>query len=129
MLIFDAHLDMAWNALEWNRNLELPVAQIRQFEKQFSGINPGLNTVSWHALRAGRVGMTISTVLPRLHRKDKALTHYQSREAAYASCCGQLYYYRAMAAKGVLREIPDRKTLAAHVREWESDTSGKLPIG
>jgi membrane dipeptidase len=129
MLIFDAHLDMAWNALEWNRNLELSVARIRQFEQQFSGINPGLNTVSWHALREGRVGITISTVLPRLHRKDKALTHYQSREAAYASCYGQLYYYRAMAAKGVLREIPDRKTLAAHVREWESDFSGTLPIG
>jgi len=29
MLIFDAHLDMAWNALEWNRNLELPVHKIR----------------------------------------------------------------------------------------------------
>ena len=129
MLIFDAHLDMAWNALEWNRNLELPVAKIRQFEKQFAGINPGLNTVSWHDLRAGRVGITISTLLPRLHRKDKALTHYQSREAAYAASYAQLYYYRAMTAKGVLREIPDSKTLAAHVREWEHDTSGKLPIG
>jgi membrane dipeptidase len=129
MLIFDAHLDMAWNALEWNRNLELPVHKIREFEKQFSGANPGPNTVSWDALRQGRVGITISTLLPRLHRKEKALTHYQSREAAYASCCGQLYYYRAMAAKGVLREIPDRKTLSAHVREWENDTTGKLPIG
>lgn len=129
MLIFDAHLDMAWNALEWNRNLELPVAKIRQFEKQFPGINPGLNTVSWHDLREGRVGITISTLLPRLHRKDKALTHYQSREAAYAASYAQLYYYRAMAAKGVLREIPDRKTLATHVREWETSTSPKLPIG
>src|SRR5260370_78852 len=41
MLIFDAHLDMAWNALEWNRNLELPVHKIREFEKQFSGVDPG----------------------------------------------------------------------------------------
>src|SRR5437016_11320924 len=24
MLIFDAHLDLAWNALDWNRNLQLP---------------------------------------------------------------------------------------------------------
>ncbi len=129
MLIFDAHLDMAWNALEWNRNLESPVHKIREFETQFSGINPGPNTVSWHALRQGRVGITISTLLPRLHRKDKALTHYQSREAAYASCYGQLYYYRSLVAKGVLREIPDRKTLTAHVREWEQDKSGAPPIG
>ena len=129
MLIFDAHLDMAWNALEWNRNLELPVHKIREFEQQFSGNNPGPNTVSWHALRQGGVGITISTLLPRLHRKDKSLSHYQSREAAYASCYGQLYYYRAMVAKGVLREIPDRKTLQSHVLEWELDTTGKLPIG
>jgi membrane dipeptidase len=129
MLIFDAHLDMAWNALEWNRNLEWPVHKIREFERQFSGVNPGPNTVSWHALREGRVGITISTLLPRLHRKDKALSHYQSREAAYASCYGQLYYYRSLVAKGVLREIPDRKTLSAHVREWEQDKSAKLPIG
>lgn len=129
MLIFDAHLDMAWNALEWNRNLELPVHKIREFEKQFAGTYPGANTVSWDALRQGGVGITISTLLPRLSRKDKALSHYQSREAAYAACMGQLYYYRALVAKGVLREIPDRKTLTAHVREWEQDKTGKLPIG
>ncbi|HLJ11851.1 MAG TPA: membrane dipeptidase, partial [Planctomycetaceae bacterium] len=106
-----------------------PVAKIREFESQFSGAYPGPNTVSWHELRRGRVGITISTVLPRLHRKDKALSHYQSREAGYAACCGQLYYYRALVAKGVLREIPDRQTLVDHVRQWEHDATGKLPIG
>jgi membrane dipeptidase len=129
MLIFDAHLDMAWNALEWNRNLDLPVAKIREFEKQFEGIVPGANTVSWEALRKGRVGITISTLLPRLHRENAALTHYQSREAAYGSCYGQLYYYKALVARGLLREIPNRQTLATHVSEWERDTTNKLPIG
>jgi membrane dipeptidase len=129
MLIFDAHLDMAWNALEWNRNLEWPVEKIREFERQFSNIIPGECTVSWDALRQGRVGLTISTLLPRLHRKDAVLTHYQSREAAYGSARGQLSYYRAMQAKGVLREIPDSATLKQHVAAWEQDTTGKLPIG
>ena len=129
MLIFDAHLDMAWNALEWNRNLELPVAKIREFEKQFKDIVPGPPTVSWDALRKGRVGITVSTLLPRLHRRDKVLSHYQSREAAYGACYGQLYYYKSLVAKGVLREIPDAETLEAHVREWEQDTTGQLPIG
>lgn len=129
MLIFDAHLDMAWNALEWNRNLEWPVSRIREFEQQFAGVVPGPNTVSWHELRRGRVGMTISTLLPRLHRKDKALTHYQSREAAYAASYGQLYYYKSLVAKGLLREISDRQTLSRHVAEWEADTTNELPIG
>ncbi|MBI5757483.1 MAG: membrane dipeptidase [Planctomycetales bacterium] len=129
MMIFDAHLDMAWNAIEWNRNLEWPVSRIREFESQFTGINPGPATVSWDALRKGGVGMTISTLLPRLHRKDKVLSHYQSREAAYGCARGQLAYYRAMAAKGILREIPDRITLQAHVKQWEADKTGNLPIG
>lgn len=128
-LIFDAHLDMAWNACEWNRDLTLPVSEIREFEKQFTDINPGDGTVSWHDLRRGRVGMTISTLLPRLHRKDKELSHFQSREAAYGVCRGHLAYYRAMVARGVLREIPDRESLDKHVAEWEADTTGELPIG
>ncbi|QDT24323.1 dipeptidase [Gimesia chilikensis] len=135
MLIFDAHLDMAWNACEWNRDLELPVSEIRKFERQFENIIPGEATVSWHALRKGGVGMTISTLLPRLHRKDAALTHYQSREAAYGVAMGQLAYYRAMVEKGVLREIPDSKTLKSHVEEWEANEAAAreegstIPIG
>ena len=34
MMIFDAHLDMAWNACDWNRNLLLPVAEIRKSIEQ-----------------------------------------------------------------------------------------------
>ena len=129
MLIFDAHLDMAWNALEWNRDLMLPVGKIREFESHFTDIRPGDSTVSWHALREGRVGISICTVLPRLHRKDKELSHFQSREAAYGVCHGQLAYYRAMIERGVLRDIPNKETLDKHVAQWEAKTTGILPIG
>jgi membrane dipeptidase len=133
MLIFDAHLDMAWNAVEWNRDLMKPVHEIRQFEKHFPEQRPGENTVSWVELRRGRVGITISTLLPRLHRKYPELTFYQSREADYGSAHGQLAYYRAMVARGELREIPDLSTLEEHVTQWEADTTpdgqNGLPIG
>ena len=128
-LIFDAHLDMAWNALEWNRDLTKPVQEIRQFEAQFADIVPGEATTSWDALQKGRVGTIIATLLPRLHRKDKPLTHYQSREAAYGACHGQLAYYRAMTRRGLLREISDRAALEDHVADWESGDAGGLPIG
>lgn len=127
MLVFDAHLDMAWNAVEWNRNLELTVAELRQFEKHFSGIIPGDCTVTWPELKRGGVGVIIATLLPRLHRKDKELTFPQSREAAYAIAYGQLAYYRAMVRKGVIREVPDKAALDAHVAEWRANGTG--PIG
>src|SRR4029079_11925812 len=74
MLIFDAHLDMAWNACEWNRNLMLPVSELRQFEKQFTDTVPGDCTVSWPELKRGKVATIIATLLPRMHRKHKQLT-------------------------------------------------------
>ena len=33
MFIIDAHLDLAMNAMEWNRDLKLPVAELREREK------------------------------------------------------------------------------------------------
>jgi membrane dipeptidase len=120
---------MAWNAVEWNRDLTLPVAKIRAFERHFSEIVPGDCTVSWSELQRGRVGLIIATLLPRLHRRDKPLTHYQSREAAYGACMGQLAYYRAMVSRGTLREVSDRATLDRHVAEWLADETGELPIG
>lgn len=128
MMIFDAHLDMAWNACEWNRNLMLPVSEIRQFEKHLNGEYPGANTVSWTELRRGGVGTIVATLLPRLHRGSKALTFYQSREAAYAASCGQLAYYRAMVARGHLREIPDHETLESHAAQWVKSPE-TCPIG
>lgn len=133
MLIFDAHLDMAWNATEWVRDLMLPVAKIREFEQHFDKIIPGPCTVSWPELRRGGVGLMIATLLPRHHRKDKPLTFPQSREACYGMAHGQLAYYRAMIARGVLREIPDRATLDRHVAEWmqkgQDPASTEVPLG
>ncbi len=128
-LIFDAHLDMAWNALEWNRDLDKTVADIRAFESQFEDIIPGEATVSWTELQRGRVGLIVATLLPRLHRKDGALSHFQSREADYGCAMGQLAYYRALIAAGKLREISNVEELNNHVEAWENDTTGTLPVG
>ena len=73
--------------------------------------------------------MTISTLLPRLHRKDSVLTHFQSRDAAYGASYGQLAYYRSLVERGVLREITDSASLRDHITAWENDTTGELPIG
>lgn len=133
MLIFDAHLDLAWNAVEWNRNLELPVQATREYEKHFTDIVPGDCTVSLPDLERGHIGIVIATLLPRMHRKDKELTFYRSRESAYAAAYGQLAYYRAMVAKGVMRELPDAEAVRSHVETWKAydanPTGDAPPIG
>lgn len=129
MLIFDAHLDLAWNAVEWNRNLDLPVADIRNFEKHFADAFPGPSTVSYPELRRGNIGIVIATLLPRLHRKDKELTFYQSREAAHGAAVGQLAYYRALCARGTLRELPDAAAVRAHVDDWNRELAAHPAAG
>ena len=131
MLVFDAHLDLAWNAIDWNRDLLLPVNEIRARE---SGTNAlefkarGRGTVSFHELRRGNVATFIATLLPRLFRPNlmPAIHRYASMEAAYAAAMGQMSYYCALEQNGSLRWIRDWPTLEAHVRQWtsvESSTS------
>lgn len=134
MLAFDAHLDLAWNAVEWNRDLERPVPEIRQFESQYEGIVPGDCTVSYPELSRGQIGIVIATLLSRLHRKDKPLTFYQTDEACYAAAQGQLAYYRAIVQKGSLRWLKTQESLNEHVADWQAslesgDAGQRPPIG
>ena len=88
-LIFDAHLDLAWNAIDWNRDLKLTVAEIRrrEIEGKINGKGRGEGTVSFPDLRRGKVGLFIATLLARLHRPGMmpAFTRYDNMDAAYAA--------------------------------------------
>ena len=123
MIIFDAHLDLAWNAIDFNRDLRLTVTDIRKSEQGMSGKSRGCNTVSFPELRRGRVVIFIATLLARLLRSgpNPAVQRYTSMEAAYGAACGQLAYYRAMQREGWLRWIKDSQTLDAHLRAWEGE--------
>jgi membrane dipeptidase len=124
MLIFDAHLDLAWNAIDWNRDLRLSVPEIRSREQQqgMTDKGRGLGTVAFPELRQGRVATFLATLLARLLRPGlmPAIQRYEAMEAAYAAAHGQLAYYKALTAAGHLRFIKDAPTLEAHIREWET---------
>jgi membrane dipeptidase len=132
MLIFDAHLDLAWNALDWNRDLRLPVAEIRRRECEWgmTGKGRGENTVSFPELRRGGIGLFIATLLARQAQPNvmPALQRYQHMEAAYAATQGQMAYYRLLEQQGVLRWIKDAASLDAHVRAWNTNADAE-PLG
>ncbi len=133
MIVFDAHLDLAWNALDWNRDLGLPVADIRRREQEqgLTAKGRGNNTVSFPALREGRVAVFIATLLARLLRPGltPVVQRYQTMEAAYAAAQGQLAYYKALETQGHLRFIKDWPTLDAHLEAWQRKESGREPLG
>jgi membrane dipeptidase len=132
-LIFDAHLDLAWNALDWNRDLRLSVAEIRRREKEqnMTAKGRGEGTVAFPELRRGRVGVFIATLLPRLLRANliPAVQRYESMEAAYAAMHGQMAYYRVLEQQGVLRWIKDWPGLRSHVEAWTGGDAEREPLG
>jgi membrane dipeptidase len=132
MLVFDAHLDLAWNAIDWNRDLRLPCEKIRQIEQDAGMTDKGrcCNTVSFPDLRRGKVGIFIATLLPRLLRIGAmpAIQRYTSMAAAYGAAYGQLAFYRGMEQEGQLRRILDWPALEAHVRQWQKDDTN-APLG
>jgi membrane dipeptidase len=128
MIVFDAHLDLAWNAIDWNRDLTQTVKEMRERENAASALEfkaRGRNTVTFPELRRGKVGTFIATLLPRLFRPNlmPAIQRYASMEAAYAASMGQLAYYRAMEEAGHLRWIKDWPSLEAHVSAWAAADS------
>ncbi len=133
MILFDAHLDLAWNAIDWNRDLELTVPEIRALEQREKGGEKGrgCNTVALPELRKGRVGVCIATLLARLYRPgmNPPLQRYQSMKSAQAAAYGQLAYYRTLEKTGSLRQICDWPALESHVQQWKASRADHQPLG
>ena len=128
MLIVDSHLDIAYNALEWDRDLLQPIAKIREAEAGMAQKGRGLNVVNFAELRRGGIGLFFVTMGCRLASMGKRFAGVRTQDIAYAKCKGELAYYRLMEAKGVLRQIRDRAELDAHLAEWDDDPQA-TPLG
>lgn len=64
MLTFDAHLDLSLNALEYNRDLRLPVHEIRRREQGMTDIKGReTGTTAFPEMRQAEVGLCVATQL------------------------------------------------------------------
>ena len=128
MFIFDAHLDLAMNALEWNRDLTKSVYQIRESEKgMVDKPDRGNNTVSLDAMRKGNIGICVATQIAGM--KNKINPHgWSSMEQAWAQTQGQLNWYKEMEKNGEMYQIYDLNTLDNQIENWQKETN-KKPIG
>jgi membrane dipeptidase len=130
MLIVDAHLDLAWNALQWNRDLSRPAHSIRTMEGGVPGKGRALGTVALPDLRRGRVALCFATVLARSTGAHVAHIDYPSPAQSNAVARGQLAYYRALERQGYAQVITGGAALAAHMaawRSWDADPAGEPP--
>ncbi len=129
MFIFDAHLDLAMNAMEWNRDLTWSIDDIRRSETGMKD-KPGRanNTVSFEAMRKGNIGLCMATQIARYTKKNNPLPGWKSPQQAWAQTQGQLAWYKAMEDIGEMVQIRNTEQLNAHLKLWETKDS-KKPIG
>lgn len=130
--IIDAHLDLAMNAMEWNRDLTQPLAEVRQREMHMKDKpDRGKGTVSIPELRAGRVGLVVATQLSRYTPYGSTLPGWNSPQQAWAMTQAQLAWYKEMEALGEMIQITNLKALDLHMALWNDEEipDAKKPIG
>lgn len=135
-LIFDAHLDLGWNAISWKRDLTKPVSQINAAEIELND-NParGHATTSLPEMRKGGVAACLATLIARAPtgpgaRFEMGDLDFRTPEMAFAAAHGQLSYYRILARQGEVRMISSRDGLDDHWRQWEETPQREgLPVG
>ena len=120
MLVIDGHLDLAWNALQWNRDLRQSAHTIRVQEQAVPGPGRAQGTVALPELRQGHVALCFATMLARSTGTPAPHIDFRSPAQAYGIAHGQLAYYRALAQEGLARIISDREALDSHMVEWEA---------
>ncbi|HTQ64768.1 MAG TPA: membrane dipeptidase [Puia sp.] len=130
-MYIDAHLDLSMNAMEWNRDLRLPVAEINQREKGMTD-KPDREkaVVSLPELRNGNIGLVVATMIARYVAPDNPLKGWHSPEQAWAQTQAQLSWYNTMEESGEMVQIRDIASLEKHIQSWNSEKAGdKKTIG
>lgn len=137
MFTIDAHLDLAMNAMELNRDLRMPARENNARERARRLVDKpdrGNAVVSLPDLRRGQIGLVVATQIARYVAPDNPLPGWASPEQAWSQTQAQLHWYRTMEEAGEMVQIVDRTGLDLHVARWLAaivaggDTS-RLPIG
>ncbi|MDQ1086068.1 dipeptidase [Siphonobacter sp. SORGH_AS_1065] len=131
MFIFDAHLDLSMNAMEWNRDLRLPVEQLNAREKGLTDKpDRAKATVSLPELRKGNIGIVVATQIGRYVAPDNHLPGWHSPQQAWAQTQGQVSWYKAMEEEGEMTQITDWAGLEKHLALWNDGTpNDQKPVG
>jgi len=131
MFAIDAHLDLSMNAMEWNRDLRLPVNDIRKREAGMTDKpDRAKGVVSFPELRKGNIGLVVGTQIARYVAPGNPLPGWFSPEQAWAQTQGQFTWYKTMEEEGEITPITDLASLEKHLALWNDGTPNtNKPIG
>lgn len=121
-LIFDGHLDLAMNAVLWNRDLRRPLDEIRNRETGANDkLDRGKGTTCLPEMRKGRIGICVATQLGHYVASDNPIPGWNSPEIAWAQTQAQKAWYDAMLELGEMVQIRTTQDLSSMFELWNSD--------
>ena len=109
MLIFDGDYPMAHGALDLNRDLTLPLDELRAADANPSNIPFGCLP----EMRRGGVYCALMKIAARRMRKGSILPGYRGKEVVYAAGKGQLALYRGLESTGKRSSSPPLDSCAS----------------
>ena len=143
-LVFDGHLDLAWNALSWGRDQTWTLDRINAYEQGLID-HPARRraTTCLPEMRAGRVAACQATILvrskPEVKRPEghsRLSLDFPTQSIAHAVGRGQLAYYQLLERQGEIARILTVEDLDELWARWSglahangSGSTATLPIG
>ena len=142
--LFDAHLDLAGNAMWFGRDQTLPLEELREretavheAEASLAGTpaagQRGTATVTLPELRAARVRVVLATLLARCkpwvpseRTLRRASSDWPTPDMAYAAAMAQLAYYQRLEKRGEITILRSAKDLDA---AWNQPERDSYPLG
>ena len=132
--LIDAHLDLAWNALSFDRDLTLTVDQLRDQESHMTDEpSRGRLTVSLPEIRKAGAGICVVTLLARSGpdqrlegRRNRTNLDFAAPSIAHAAAVGQLAYYCLLERQGEIKLIRTSQELERHWRAWTRGETTKI---
>jgi membrane dipeptidase len=137
-LLFDSHLDLAWNTASFDRDLTLPLELMCAEERSMSDrCFRGQATVSFPEMRKTGIAVCIATLLARSGPEHVRQATYQrgdldfaTRLGCHAAALGQLACYHYWESIGEIRLLKTQEDLQSHDALWKNRQGDeKLPIG
>ncbi|QBD79605.1 peptidase M19 [Ktedonosporobacter rubrisoli] len=129
MLIIDAHEDIAYNALEWGRDIRQSVQAVRRREQLRMQGDEYLNDIAMSGLpqlRQGGFGIVFGTIFVEPQSvsaaediKVRYTQSYRNAEEAHRVGKGQLSYYRELAEEPGVSLILNQGDLKELLMAWE----------
>ncbi len=132
MLIVDAHLDLAYSALRFGRDLRQAAQDIRRQEARHAPGPEGVISVTIPELLQGGVALVFGSlfVLPEFANKELAENRrlvYRSADEAYEAALEQLDYYARLADEmEQVRLVTDRRGLEEVIASHQEGSATPL---